>query len=264
MRLTLEHLSWILDPEVLTDGDLRSGVIGLYGEKIPRVNGRVALLFHGVACTWKFMRNLRKDLTIYDKIYLVAYDWRKPIEENADYVVKLIDRLDIETIDLHGYSMGGLICRKAGVNRVRHVFTYNTPHLGTHLAHLNKIIWLGTLFRSSLSSWRCDGIKDLIPGSSFLKSLTEPKIGSTYIAGTHGKKFLGGITQPLFIGQANDGLATVDSQISKGTNGIEQIIMPWDHFSIIGGYHGISLTNSLKFAGESQPWNVVLPIRKES
>jgi len=85
------------------------------------------------------------------------------------------------TVDLVGYSEGGLVTRDyvkrfGGRTKVRRVVTLGSPHHGTHLASL------GAQLQPSLCPTAC---QEMVPGSSFLKKLNgsdETPPGPTWVA----------------------------------------------------------------------------------
>lgn len=271
--MKLLDLGWLSQPVVFEGSLPERGVIGLDAPVAPAWRGkpRVALLIHGVACTWQFMRRLSADLgrlagpreePYYGHIALLAHDWRRGISENAERLTQLLGALagKAEAIDLYGYSQGGLIARTtvetAGDDArdlgVRHVFTFNTPHAGSPLASLpaSWLARLGAAVLGKLAVWHGDGVRDLVPGSSFLKSLSRPPRGVayTFLAGNRGWDFFRGLTQPLFGASANDGVASVESQLdasapgwSKGDEAwITRLTYPWEHFSIASGLAAVT------------------------
>lgn len=265
--MRLADLKWLTRP-VMFEGTLpERGVIGLDAPRCPDWRGRprAALLLHGVACTWQFMHRLSQDLgrlagpreePYYGQIALLAHDWRRSIADNAERLRALLGEVadKVASVDLYGYSQGGLIARAAvegaGDARgmgVRHVFTFNTPHHGSPLASV-PASWLarwGAAILGRLAIWHGDGVRDLVPGSGFLKSLARPPRGVayTFLAGNSGWQFLRGLTQPVFGAVANDGVASVESQLDAASAGwakdrdarVSRLTLPWEHFSLACG-----------------------------
>lgn len=141
---------------------------------------------------------------------------------------------------------------------IRHVFTFNTPHGGSPLAHVHgsRLMRWSTGLLGKLAVWQCDGIRDLVPGSPFLKALGKPPEGVayTFFAGNSGWSFLRGVTQPLFGAEPNDGVASVPSQLhaaaadcagvaSAMKSRIARLVYPIHHFSLALG--GDSLLESI-------------------
>ena len=109
-------------------------------------SGLPLLLVHGLACNrgnwfW-FRRQLeRHGCTVY------TVDYTPPFARIASYVSPLAHAID-EVLEatgagqliLIGHSMGGLVSRayldRFGVDKVAHVITMGTPHLGTWMARL--------------------------------------------------------------------------------------------------------------------------------
>ncbi len=100
------------------------------------------------------------------------------IEKSSDIVAgkieKICESFGIDQINVVGHSMGGLIAlnyikHKGGAQRVRRLVTVGTPYLGAPIAWASIIIlpWTGILGK---------GVWQLLPGSSFLKSLHEGPI----------------------------------------------------------------------------------------
>lgn len=279
--MRLADLKWLTQP-VMFEGSLpERGVIGLDQPACPDWRGRprVALLIHGVACTWQFMRQLSVDLgrlagpreePYYGQIALIAHDWRRGIADNAKRLRALLGEVagKAASVDLYGYSQGGLIARSAVEDAredaramgVRHVFTFNTPHTGSPLASV-PASWLarwGAALLGRLAIWHGDGVRDLVPGSGFLASLAKPPkgIAYTFLAGNSGWQFLRGLTQPVFGAVANDGVASVESQLDAPSAGwakdrdarVSRLTFPWEHFSLASG-----LGSALTGAGHGEP-----------
>ncbi|MEP7084805.1 MAG: alpha/beta fold hydrolase [Betaproteobacteria bacterium] len=104
------------------------------------------LLVHGLACNrgnwfW-FRRQLeRRGYTVY------TVDYTPPFARIANYVSPLARAIDevleatsAQQLILIGHSMGGLVSRayldRFGFDKVAHVITMGTPHLGTWMARL--------------------------------------------------------------------------------------------------------------------------------
>ena len=287
--MILTELNGLMDPVVFERSLPDQRVVGLQepGWPVPgwaapgrpgtaRGRARIALLVHGVACTWTFMRRLGVDLErlegrrgepYYTQVAHLAHDWRRSIEDNAERLVKLLGELaGRASVDLFGYSQGGLLVRRAAelagprarALGLRHVFTFNAPHGGSPLAHVSGSRLLGWSRRllGKLAVWGCDGIRDLAPDAPFLRSLGKPPEGVayTFLAGNSGWSFLRGITQPLFGAEPNDGVATVPSQlgapaddclVSAMKSRIARLVLPFHHFSIAGGLPGDPLLESI-------------------
>lgn len=244
--------TWIFKPEVDDQEDIDRNVISFKTEEISLLPGfNVAIVVHGAACTHSFMRRLTDNIAsvkkgkkpIYDAIYTLAYDWRDSVEENAIKLLNIADTLTdaVTRVDLHGYSLGGVVSRLANQmapdyvpKAIRHVFTYNSPMTGTPLAHLSAIGKISGYCIPGMRSWNAPGVRDLIPNSAILNKLKASEMkNETYFAGSGGSGFLAGITQKLFMGQSNDGIASVDSQVA-GLG--KAIVTPYDHFGVLFGH----------------------------
>lgn len=268
--MLIAELNGLLEPVVFERSLPDQRVVGLHEPGFPgtwKGRARIALLVHGVACTWTFMKKLGQDLerlegrrseAYYTQVVHLAHDWRRSIDENAERLVRLMGELrGRATVDLYGYSQGGLLARRAAelagpearTLGVRHVFTFNTPHAGSPLAHVSGsrfMNWSRALL-GKLAVWGCDGIRDLAPGAPFLAKLGRPPEGVayTFLAGNSGWNFLRGVTQPLFGAQPNDGVATVPSQLDarEGDAGVvsamksrvARLVHPFHHFSLARG-----------------------------
>lgn len=277
-------LNGLIEPVVFERSLPEERVVSLSEKQWPgtwRGRQRIAILVHGVACTWTFMRGLGFDLErlegrsgpFYAQVAHLAHDWRRSIDENAERLVTLLGQLSGRAaIDLYGYSQGGLLVRRAAEMAgprakalgIRHVFTFNAPHGGSPLAHVHGsrlMRWSAGLL-GQLAVWQCDGIRDLAPGSPFLSSLGKPPEGVayTFFAGNSGWSFLRGVTQPLFGAEANDGVASVPSQLHTAADWagvatsvksrIARLVYPIHHFSLargvsLGAASGDSLLESI-------------------
>jgi hypothetical protein len=242
-----EKIKWFVTPFIDTHPIPDKNIISLSNldilPKWPKKQ-KIAILLHGLACTYKFMLNFSKHIeNKYDKIVFIAYDWRNSLEENSQNLSQILYRIAPKTksIDIHGYSNGGVIARQAiyncsDVSQIKKLITYHAPHLGSHLAHLANSSFLKTIswLWPTLAHWQCDGARDLIPNSPALNKLQEQpllkNVKYTFLAGNDGDNFLYGITQHLF-DKTNDGVATVESQLNG--NHKQQIIMPWNHLTML-------------------------------
>ncbi|GAP06633.1 lecithin:cholesterol acyltransferase [Anaerolinea thermolimosa] len=100
----------------------------------------------------KLVLELRREFTVYE----FPYDWRLPIENNADILHSSIERWISahpgQKITLVAHSMGGLVSRsylgrhpETAENRISRLITLGTPHLGAtsaidNLYHGNQMI----------------------------------------------------------------------------------------------------------------------------
>lgn len=264
------ELNALFEPVVFERSLPDQRVVGLSEPGIPgtwKGRARIALLVHGVACTWTFMQKLghdlerlerRKNEPYYTQVVHLAHDWRRPVDENATLLVRLMGELQGRaTVDLYGYSQGGLLARRAAelagprakALGVRHVVTFNTPHGGSPLANLpsSRLLSWSRALLGKLAVWSCDGIRDLAPGAPFLSRLGKPPEGVayTFLAGNSGWNFLRGVTQPWFGAEPNDGVASVPSQLdarpedagvaSAMKSRIARLVHPFHHFSLARG-----------------------------
>lgn len=164
------------------------------GRALPEARGRVALFVHGVMCTetiWRFPDRPEQDYgTLLERdlgftALYVRYNSGQSIVENGAKLARLLDGLVaaypvlLEELVLVGYSMGGLLVRRAcrvaeleqlgWLNLVRRAFYVGTPHLGAPAermgravsALLRKIDDPYTRLVSELSDLRSQGIRDL-------------------------------------------------------------------------------------------------------
>lgn len=246
---------WILEPPLNAESCEENHVLGLESVAPPMPPPearRIALLIHGVATTWRFMGRLARKLretSHYDWVGFVAFDWREPMEGNALRLRRLLEKVagGRDSIDLFGYSQGGLMARAAldlpggsGLP-VPHLVTFNTPHQGSPLGRIVR--WVQPAARLTgvgLGYWSTPGIEDVTPGSQFLTKLAalapDPATRRLHIAGYAGRWLILGVTQFFFMGGANDGVVSVESQHDPGREGpIERLSAAWNHFTLGSG-----------------------------
>jgi pimeloyl-ACP methyl ester carboxylesterase len=182
---------------VRVDGEAVALKEGSLSTAFPDATARLVVFLHGLMGTefyWElggahpgdtYGARLASDLG-YTPVYL-RYNTGLHVSENGRSVAALLEELvgawptDVQEIALVGHSMGGLIARSAGhqgsesgqrwTERVRHVVSLGTPHLGAPLergAHvaaealhaLPETRMLGAFLRR-----RSAGIRDLRHGS---------------------------------------------------------------------------------------------------
>lgn len=161
---------------------------------LPSPSSRVVVLVHGVMCTeaiWRFPEPLEQDYGSllerdlgFTPLY-VRYNSGASIVENGARLARLLDGLvaaypvPIEELVLVGYSMGGLLVRRAcrvaeleklgWLGHVKRAFYVGTPHLGAPAERMGRAV--SALLRaiddpytrlvSELSDLRSQGIRDL-------------------------------------------------------------------------------------------------------
>jgi pimeloyl-ACP methyl ester carboxylesterase len=184
-------------PTVRVEGEALVLDAASLGEAFPEASGRLVLFLHGLMGTefyWDwgasapgetYGARLAADLGC-TPVYL-RYNSGRHISENGRAVAELIEQLvrawpvEVQDLALVGHSMGGLVARSAchygsesehrWTERVGHVISLGTPHLGAPLAQgvhaasaalsaLPETRMLGSLLRR-----RSAGIRDLRHGS---------------------------------------------------------------------------------------------------
>ncbi len=105
------------------------------------------------------LKNLAKSVYLID---LIPNDGNIPIEDYAEQLSQFINSnfSPQQSLDLVGFSMGGLVCRYylqrlGGLKRVENLVTVASPHQGTLTAYV---------------TW-CDACKQMRPESDFLQDL---------------------------------------------------------------------------------------------
>jgi triacylglycerol lipase len=165
-----------------------------FARAITNPQARVIVLVHGVMCTeaiWRFPDQPEQDYgTLLERdlgftpLY-VRYNSGASIVENGARLARLLEGLPsvypvpIEELVLIGYSMGGLLVRRAcrvaeleqlsWLKLVKRAFYVGTPHLGTPAERMGRAV--SALLRaiddpytrlvSELSDLRSQGIRDL-------------------------------------------------------------------------------------------------------
>lgn len=137
--------------------------------------GRSVILVHGLdddAETWNTMLNYFRDHGIgkTNNVWVYQYKWGKHIQDNGrDMAIRVLHEQENGDMSqdpiIIAHSMGGLVARSCIAKgsptkfdiKFHSLVTLSTPHLGSRLAD-----FIG------LSN---DGVRDLMPGSKFLKAL---------------------------------------------------------------------------------------------
>jgi pimeloyl-ACP methyl ester carboxylesterase len=174
-------------PMSMRSGGRAVGPEALAGDATPRI----AVFAHGLMETefsWgqdDFGERLRRDLAITP--VRIRYNSGRHVSENGASLDELLDELvaawpvEVEQIALIGHSMGGLVARSAchraalrraaWVQRVRHVVSLGTPHMGApleqsvhHLSAALSVVPETRPFGAFLRR-RSGGIRDLRQGS---------------------------------------------------------------------------------------------------
>lgn len=161
---------------------------------LPDATPRVVVLVHGVMCTeaiWSYPKSPADDYGAlmardfgFTPLY-VRYNSGSSIVDNGAQLAQLLQRLveaypvPIEELVLLGYSMGGLLVRRAcrvaeleglsWLGYVKRAFYVGTPHLGAPAERMGRVV--SALLRaiddpytrlvSELSDLRSQGIRDL-------------------------------------------------------------------------------------------------------
>jgi hypothetical protein len=180
---------------------------GALGRALPQASPRVAVLVHGVMCTESVFRFadgtdygslLARDLG-YTPFY-VRYNSGSSLTQNGEDLAKLLHALHmhypraLEEIVLIGYSMGGLLLRRAcrvaelerlpWLSRVQRAFYIGTPHLGAPAERLGRFVAKAlraiddpyTRLFGEISDLRSRGIQDL--GDAHLHDELPASIGA--------------------------------------------------------------------------------------
>lgn len=114
-------------------------------KKLPPMSGKAVILIHGIGRSSKSFTEMAERMTS-DGYTVVGFDYpstQVPIPECADYLHKVIQSLDgIESIDLVGHSMGGLVMRAYQMNhsckRFHRAVMLGVPNKGAKMADFLK------------------------------------------------------------------------------------------------------------------------------
>lgn len=157
---------------------------GAQASSFPDPTGRLIVLVHGLGQTeraWSGLIDVLQGSGLTP--VLVRYDSGRSVGDNAELLARLLDDVDaswtvsIDEIDLVGYSMGGLVVRKAldigrtsgrrWAGSVQHIVFIAAPHLGSPIekaARLASVALRVAPQSRPLSEFiesRSSGIKDL-------------------------------------------------------------------------------------------------------
>src|SRR5439155_4438504 len=84
-----------------------------------------------------------------EDLFVLAYDWRKPLADNASALARLIARVrgaGDEQVDLVGISSGGNVIR-----RFLAADTDEEPELGSSQAGIRRVVYMATPHRGAIS-----------------------------------------------------------------------------------------------------------------
>jgi len=112
---------------------------------LPPMSGKAVVLIHGIGRSSKCFSGMARQLK-KDGYTVVCFDYpstRKPILESAEYLHQLLLSLEgIETIDVVGHSMGGLVLRGYLMNhmdsRLHRAVMLGVPNKGAEMADFLK------------------------------------------------------------------------------------------------------------------------------
>jgi triacylglycerol lipase len=121
-----------------------------------------------------------RDATVVDLPGDGTGDLGEAADALGDAATAALDRTGAETVDLVGYSAGGVVARvwvaDGNASRTRRVVTLGSPHHGTSIADL----------AGTLAPGQCpEGCRQLAPGSDLLARLNagdETPVGPTWIS----------------------------------------------------------------------------------
>ena len=199
---------------VITATPKKSATVDLDSDWIARTSGKPLLIFlHGMnsdASVFDAMRSaIRTDGFATASI---GYDYRQSIADSARHATATLGtalgtKAATPSICLIGHSMGGLVARQMcegtdlgatglAPKRIKQLITIGTPHQGSNWASLPPLSDMfsadgmdpSDLMDVILHQPSSAGIRDLIPGSAFLKALNarprRPDVRYTAIIGT--------------------------------------------------------------------------------
>lgn len=117
----------------------------IQAKKLPAMSGKAVVLIHGIGRSSKSFSSMAKQLEL-DGYTVVGFDYpstRVPIPECAEYLHKVLQSLEgIESIDVVGHSMGGLVLRGFTMDhtepRLRRAVMLGVPNKGAEMADFLK------------------------------------------------------------------------------------------------------------------------------
>lgn len=270
---------------------------------LPEARPRIVVLVHGVMCTeaiWSFPDQpeqdygslLERDLG-FSSLY-VRYNSGASIVENGARLARLLEELGyaypvpIEELVLVGYSMGGLLVRRAcrvaeleqlaWLDRVKRAFYVGTPHLGAPAERMGRAV--SALLRaiddpytrlvSELSDLRSQGIRDL--GDAHLHDEAAPFSAWSLREPQHPLPLLPSIQHHLIAGTlaGDDPLTWLlgDSIVpltSAAWRTREPSSLPIDRVKILGGLNHIMLAHHDAVYAQLRAWlEVQLEVEPEA
>lgn len=140
---------------------------------------RLVVLAHGIFMDWRGLKSTAEAIVADLPDATVAvfdYDWTQPIEASAAQLAVALRNVAAERIDLVGYSMGGLVCRRAVADHdlscVHTVVTLASPNRGAVTPGM-----LGPLRQDLLDGLRMIAPRARCPGLLDLTDFDEVMIG---------------------------------------------------------------------------------------
>lgn len=226
--------------------------------KLPPMSGKAVILIHGIGRSSKSFADMAKRMK-KDGYTVVGFDYpstQVPIPQCADYLHKVIQSLDgIESIDLVGHSMGGLVMRayqmNHSCNRFRRGVMLGVPNKGAKMADLLKS---NPLFKMVLGP---AGQQLATDDDGLINNLPTPSYEFGVLAG--GRSGPKGYN-PILRGD-NDMTVTVASTRLPGA--ADFLLLPVIHSFLMSDERAINATISFLKSAQFDPQRAPSPIRHD-
>lgn len=226
--------------------------------KLPPMTGKAVILIHGIGRSSKSFADMAKRMKS-DGYTVVGFDYpstQVPIPDCADYLHKVIQSLDgIESIDIVGHSMGGLVMRayqmKHSCSRFRRAVMLGVPNKGAKMANFLKS---NPLFKMVLGP---AGQQLTSDDDGLISKLPIPKFEFGVLAG--GRSGAKGYN-PLLPGD-NDMTVTVASTRLPGA--ADFVLLPVIHSFLMSDERAILATVNFLKSGQFDPAKPPSPIRQD-
>lgn len=159
---------------------------------------KILVICHGWndrSSSFQLLANQMLNTGLYNEVWAVDYDSRRPIGETGEDVANILESLRLEhgnkMVDLLAHSMGGLVSRVAleyggATGAVRNLFTVCTPHAGTitgaaadSLLYFLNGDFLNNPFAKEQVVPSSFSLTQMVPGSLLLRELNDNSPGQT-------------------------------------------------------------------------------------
>lgn len=224
-------------------------------QKLPAMSGQAVILIHGIGRSSKSFSSMA-DALAEDGYTVIGFDYpstRVSIPDSAEYLHSVLASLEnIDSIDVVGHSMGGLLLRAYIMQyqepRFRRAVMLGVPNKGAQIADFLK---RNPLFKAVMGP----AGQQLVTGKDgLIGKLPTPNFEFGVLAG--GKSASRGYN-PLLPGD-NDSTVTVASTRLSGAS--DFILLPVIHSFLMTDKSAIAATRNYLKTGQFDPYRVKQPI----